>query len=247
MKLLIDIGNTATKVAIYHSQEMIYFTTLNQLSRKDIISIKNEFANISDVILSSVASIPNGLINYLQTEFITLIELDHKTPLPYKTIYKTTETLGKDRMAIVAGAEYLFPKQNVLAIDMGTAITYDFINKDGLYLGGNISPGMLTRYKSLNYYTKNLPLLSPVQDFEFIGNSTESAIVSGVQTGITFEIDGYINALKTKYKELKVVLSGGDCFFFAEKLKNTIFAERNIVLLGLNRILNFNILNNNND
>ncbi len=247
MKLLIDIGNTLIKIAIFDNQQMLYFANIEKLQEKRIIKIKDDFPEISHVIISSVADLPVELISVLNNMFSFVLQLDSNTSLPFDIQYKTPKTLGKDRIAIVAGASYIFPKQNVLAIDMGTAITYDFLSSDGIYLGGNISPGMQMRFKALNKFTRNLPLLSSQDNFPFLGDSTENAIISGVQTGIIFEIDAYINRLREEYFDLKVVLSGGDCFFFAEKLKNTIFVERDIVLKGLNRILNFNILNNNNE
>ena len=247
MKLLIDIGNTLCKIAIFDNQQMLYFANVEKLHNERIKKLSKEFPQISHVIISSVAGLPGELVSLLNSLFKSVMQLNSNTLLPFKLDYKTPETLGLDRIAIVAGANYIFPKHNVLAIDMGTAITYDFLTSDGIYKGGNISPGMQIRFKSLNMFTKNLPLLSSHDGFPFLGNSTENAIVSGVQTGIIFEIDAYIDRLRKEYFDLKVVLSGGDCFFFAEKLKNTIFVERDIVLKGLNRILNFNILNSNNE
>ena len=247
VKLLIDIGNTLTKLAIFENQQMLYFANVEKLQTSALLKLGDEFPRISHVIISSVSDFSDELTSFLNSKFKNVMLLDRNTELPFKIEYKTPETLGKDRIAIVAGADYIFPKHNVLAIDMGTAITYDFLTSNGVYLGGNISPGMQIRYKALNSFTEKLPLLSPQDDFPFLGDSTKNAIISGVQSGIILEIDGYINRLREEYSDLKVVLSGGDCFFFAEKLKNSIFVERDIVLKGLNRILNFNILNNNNE
>lgn len=124
---------------------------------------------------------------------------------------------------------------------MGTAITYDFVSRDGTFTGGNIAPGMQTRFKSLNQFTGKLPLVEPTQTFEVLGSTTETAIRSGVMQGILFELDGYIDALKLRYPDLFAFLTGGDLFYFDRKLKNGIFVDDKLVLKGLNRILRHNV------
>jgi len=141
----------------------------------------------------------------------------------------------------VVGASFLCPDCEILVIDAGTAITYDFIDSKKVYWGGNIAPGLDLRLRALHEFTQKLPLVSVKNETPFIGNSTDSAILSGVIYGIVFEIDGYINELKIKYPQLSTFLTGGSTFYFAAKLKNAIFAERNLVLIGLNRILQYNV------
>ncbi|MGL4492132.1 MAG: type III pantothenate kinase, partial [Tannerellaceae bacterium] len=156
-------------------------------------------------------------------------------------LYKTPNTLGRDRLAAVVGAHSIKPGHNLLVIDAGTAITYEFLNAEGCYMGGNISPGMKTRFKALNYYTQKLPLLNEDGDTPDLGDSTETAIRSGVVNGVVFEIDGYINSLRSKYSDLFVFLTGGHSFYFERRLKNSIFADINLVLIGLNTILDYNV------
>jgi type III pantothenate kinase len=131
----------------------------------------------------------------------------------------------------------------LLVIDAGTAITYELLEASGKYKGGNISPGMTTRFKALNQFTKKLPLVSETEDVPFLGRDTTSAIQAGVVNGIVFEMDGYIDALKVEYPSLLVFLTGGHSFYFERRLKNTIFADINLVLTGLNRILEYNVEN----
>ena len=180
------------------------------------------------------------LINYLESTFDFFIDLNEYTNIPIKNLYDSKSTLGKDRLAAVIGANNFYPKSNVLVIDMGTAITFDFINKKDQYLGGSISPGLEMRFSALNHFTGKLPLLKKNEKFSLIGSNTESAIISGVQNGIIFEIDSYINNIKKEYEDLKTILTGGDAIFFDKKLKNTIFVDLNLNFIGLNTILEYN-------
>ena len=137
-------------------------------------------------------------------------------------------------MVLAAGATLIYPNQNKLIIDAGTCITYDFVNAENQYLGGAISPGIKIRYKSLNNYTSKLPLLTLSEDFEIIGNSTKSAIHSGVINGVIFEIEGFISQYSLKNQDLTIILTGGDAEFLAKRLKSTIFANSNFLLESLN-------------
>jgi type III pantothenate kinase len=166
--------------------------------------------------------------------------LSANTPLPIENRYLTKETLGKDRIAAVVGAYDLYPNQNLLVIDAGTAITYDFINEKGQYLGGNISPGIEMRFKALNYYTGKLPRVQPKEWNKLYGSTTEEAILGGVLNGVVFEVDKTIESFKEFYKNLKVIITGGDAEFFDNKLKNSFFVNFNLLALGLNRILEYN-------
>ncbi len=141
---------------------------------------------------------------------------------------------------MAVAANYLKPNTNCLIIDAGTCITYEFVNANSEYLGGNISPGINMRIKALYTFTKKLPLVEPVEKANLLGNDTKSAISSGVINGITFEMDGYINILKEKYPDLTIFLTGGDTFFFESTFKNRTFAVKNLLSIGLNRILNYN-------
>lgn len=243
MNLTIDIGNTRTKLALVKKSDLIEIFIKDDISVSTIQEILKKYPSVNKSILSTVRKIDPSIYSYLKSTFTHFVELSENTKLPIENLYKTKITLGKDRLAAVVGANNIFPNMNVLVIDMGTAITYDFINENNQFLGGNISPGLEMRYKALNHFTRQLPLLEKENDFELIGDSTKGAIVSGVQNGIIFEIDGYINELKNKLDELVTILTGGDAIFFDKKLKNTIFVNSNLNFIGLNRILEYNTQN----
>lgn len=241
MNFIIDIGNTSAKIAVFENYKILENKIHYTLSKDIIVELQRKYPGIKRTIFSSVVDHHADLLPYLENNFSVFIELDQHTRVPVENRYTTCDTLGNDRIAAVTGANYLFPGKNILVIDIGTAITFDHINKKNQYIGGNISPGIDLRFRALNEHTDRLPLLSKRESFEIIGNSTESAIISGVQNGIIFEIQGYINTFESKYNDLQVVLTGGESFFFENRLKNNIFAEPNLVLIGLNRILEYNV------
>ena len=161
--------------------------------------------------------------------------------LPVKVLYKTPETLGNDRLANVCGARIQYPDANVLVIDMGTCIKYDFISADGFYHGGGISPGLTMRYKALTRFTSQLPYFKPVEEFPvLIGQSTEGSMRSGVENGILEEVKGIISQYQELFDQTLIMLTGGDCAKFADKLKSPIFVAPNLTLSGLKVILDHN-------
>ncbi len=246
MNLIIDLGNSLSKIAIFENSTITQ--TKNVPTDKEFSDIDKEWlktltGEINNVIVSSVVGYENNRITTLKNMFSNILLLNHETKIPIRNLYQTKQTLGYDRIAAAVGANAIFPNTNVLVIDIGTAITFDMVNEHNEFLGGNISPGMAIRYKALHQFTKKLPQLSKNEDFNLIGKNTTEAITNGVQNGIIFEIDGYINQFSLLFNNLKVILTGGDTFFFAKKLKNTIFAEQNLLFLGLNRILDYNVKN----
>lgn len=243
MNLIIDIGNTLTKFFVFENNNIIDNQKTENSVNPDIEAILKEFPKIKNVILSSVSK-DIAEINFdFESRFENFVHLKHTTPIPVKVLYETPQTLGLDRVAAIVGAYNIFPNSNVLAIDAGSAITFEFINEKNEYLGGTISPGMSMRFKALHSFTKKLPLLNPSNHINLIGKNTNEAIINGVQNGLIFEIDSYIESFAKKHKNLKVILTGGDTFFFAHKLKNRIFAKPFLVAIGLNRILKDNVKN----
>lgn len=220
----------------------MHFQTLDKGNFSIIESVIDEF-NVSQAIVSSVSEPTHNLIMMLGKKVKTVLELTDKTRLPIVNDYETKETLGKDRLAAAVGANYLYPDTNVLVIDAGTAITYDLINKNAHYLGGNISLGIATRFKALHHFTNRLPLLEVKPQFPLYGRNTADAILAGVLNGIIFEVDGTIDAFRQQYPALKVLFTGGDAKFFDNKVKNVIFVHTNIVMTGLYRILTYNAEN----
>ena len=240
MNLAIDVGNTRVKIAVFEKDKLVELFVFNKtkiLSEiKDILK-KHE---ISTGIMSNVASISDSKLKKIKN-LVEIHIISSLTEVPFKNLYKTPETLGVDRIALVAGAVTQFSGHNVLVIDAGTCITFDFVNSEGKYIGGAISPGLKMRFNSLNHFTANLPLLEKDDLIDFIGKNTKESMNSGVINGVIQEIDGVINQYKKKFLDLTVVLTGGDTNFLAKQLKSSIFANQNLLLYGLNKILIHNI------
>lgn len=242
VNLIIEQGNTCTKVAVFCEGQMEASFTYKEFKRSLLISLFEQF-DLKRGILSSVIDVDPDMVVCLKERLEYCIVLDETVPLPIKVGYDTPHTLGRDRLAAAVGANALRPEADLLVVDAGTAITYELIEASGVYVGGNISPGMETRFKALHHYTKKLPLVSEQEDIPLIGRNTISAIQAGVVQGIVFEIEGYIEALRLKYPSLFVFLTGGHSFYLQGRLKNCIFADINLVLIGLNRILEYNVEN----
>jgi len=239
MNLIIDIGNSRAKIVVIKENNILKKITCDTKNIKKNIKKLNKDFLFKNCILSSVSKFDTSSFKGA-FDFEKIIELDQYTKIPFINKYNTLSTLGVDRIALASAAVTKYPNQNVLVIDAGTCITYDFINTNNEYLGGAISPGIKIRYKSLHKFTANLPQLEQ-SNFKLIGTDTESSIHSGILNGFIQEIKGVINQYKAKYQNLTVVLTGGDTYFLAEKLKSTIFANPNFLLEGLNSILIHNL------
>ncbi len=239
MNLVIDIGNTSVKFSLFKNSEIADITAINKsLTLKSIHDKLKSVQNVDSCILCSVVDHPPEIEDYLQQTF-NFIKFNQFTPTPINNEYGSKETLGLDRLAGAVGANFLFPNQNILVVDFGTCIKYDIIS-NGSYLGGSIAPGMLMRYKALNQFTDRLPLISPKENVNPTGKSTEESILSGVQFGIGSEVQGIINYYKEQYTDLKIVFTGGDSKYFDSVPKNNIFAAPNLVSRGLNEVLRYN-------
>lgn len=240
MNLIIDIGNTRVKLAVFETDSLIEkVTTTKKNFFKSVEKILHEFPKIKKGIISSVSNFTEKEKTTLE-RLLKIVVVNFKMQLPFTNKYKTPNTLGQDRIALISAASYLHKNKNVLVIDAGTCITYDFINSKNEYLGGSISLGLKTRYKALHNLTDKLPLLKPNHEEYFIGNTTETSIHSGVINGILNEIDGNIDRYKSSYQNLTVILTGGDSNFLAKRLKSSIFANSNFLLTGLNHLLQIN-------
>lgn len=239
MNLLFDFGNTQSKVAVSNGKEIIEVKKFSQVGLTDLEYFFHHY-QISQSIISAVIDLGEELMDYLMMHS-KLIVLQHFLKLPFVNHYKTPSTLGKDRIAAIVGAVHLYPDKNILVVDFGTAITFEVINQNKEYLGGNISPGMETRYRALHTFTNQLPLLKSVYPIPFLGQSTEEAITCGVQQGIIFETQTYIKEIEEKLGNLMVVFTGGDAIFFEKTVKYPIFVVPDLVMIGLNQILEENI------
>ncbi len=243
MHLILDFGNTFQKCAIFDQRQMLRLKRFEQINLDALRSFIQQYPEIDSCILSSVIDTPDDIISYLKAHYY-FIELDNTTVIPLVNKYHSPLTLGKDRLAAAVGLSILASGQNALSIDIGTAIKFDIVNANNEYLGGSISPGLYLRFKSLHNFTAKLPLVgyNPVHDL--IGTNTETSIVSGVINGAIAEINGLIAQYQERFDDLKIFLSGGESIYFEKYIKSNIFAISNIVLIGLNEILNFNEKNN---
>ncbi len=242
MNLCIDQGNTYTKVGLFEADKLIKFCSIDNDNFTEWRSLFVDH-QINNTIISSVGIIGDKLKSLFQEKSPFFLEFSQETLLPVQNLYESPQSLGKDRLAGVIGAYSLNPKNDILVIDAGTALTFDFINAEAQYLGGTISPGLDMRFKALHSFTKKLPLLNKEGKTQLLGKTTEEAIRSGVVNGILSEIESYMDKLTQSYPKLLVFLTGGNCFFFESKLKNSIFANQNLVLIGLNSIINYNAEN----
>ena len=237
MNIVIDQGNSSAKIAIFDRKKLYASYIYKSLKPERFLKLLLQYSP-SHGIFSSVTEKEPEYLEVLRSKIKHFVVLNAETPLPIRLKYETPDTLGKDRIAAAVGAYKQKPGKNLLVIDAGTAITYDYIDANGVYFGGNISPGMTIRFKSLHHYTSQLPMLDEKGDIPFIGDSTDTAIRSGVVSGIVREMDSYITEFKKKHNVL-IFLTGGHSFYFESRLKNTIFADGNLVLKGLNEILNY--------
>ena len=241
MNLIIDVGNSFVKLAVFKNSKLIQKRIIGlDYIVNEIEVLKSDFPSIKQAIISSVTNFKEKDVALIR-KYYNLIILSYNTRVPFKNLYDTPQTLGVDRIALICSSIKQFSNKNVLIIDAGTCITYDFINANNEYLGGAISPGLRVRYKSLNNLTAKLPLINTRMPKQIVGDSTEASIHSGIVYGILNEIDGIIETYKLKYSDLTVILTGGDANFLSEQLKSSIFANPNFLLEGLNFILNFNL------
>ncbi|HAQ65049.1 MAG TPA: pantothenate kinase [Bacteroidales bacterium] len=242
MNLVIDIGNTRVKLALFEKEIMVAFAQNEELTIGWLEDFINTYVNGTSsftTIISSVAEEPDSIVKWLETQG-KVIHLSQNIKVPLDIQYKSPETLGSDRLAGAVAAWNHYGPGNILVFQAGSCLTHEFLSKEGGFMGGAISPGMGMRFKSLHTFTSRLPLISHQEIRLLTGRTTEESILSGVINGMAAEIDGTINCYRDKYVELKVILTGGDLNYFDKRLKNSIFAHPNLVLDGLNLILRFN-------
>ena len=236
MNLIIDIGNNSAKFFLFKGEQIILHTRKSN-SSFEILDEWSRLYDIEKAIVSSVIEEGPELSSAISKLQCPVVRFNNSMQLPLEINYRTPDTLGSDRVAAAIGAWNETPERNILVIDAGTAITVDFISKDGKYNGGNIAPGIKMRLRALHEFTNRLPLVDKEGEIPSIGYDTETAIRSGVINGICHEIDGYINEFKQKFCDVLVFLTGGDEKPLKNRIKNCIFADKYLVAKGLNRIL----------
>ena len=238
MNLVIDQGNSSAKVEIFEGEKVVFYQKYERFSVEEAESLLREY-DCRQAILSTVVDEDEQLTRYLSDKLEKWVCLTNETTIPIEILYETPKTLGRDRIAVCVGANYLMPDTNLLVIDVGTAITFDIVNSQNQYVGGNISLGIDMRRKALHTFTAKLPLIEVDDDAKMIGTTTETAIESGIIHGIAGEINSFVAAVSEVYPNLNVFLTGGSAKCFEKRIKSKIFAERNLVHIGLNRILNY--------
>jgi type III pantothenate kinase len=229
--LCIDFGNTRLKAAVFHDHSFMEEINIESDTIETISSLLVKY-NPAKTILSSVIN-HNPEIEILLASKTLFHKLSNQSKLNFKIAVSKPDTIGPDRLALIAAACDLFPGKNNLVIGMGSCITYNFVNHQSQFLGGAISPGMDMRFKSMHEYTAKLPLVQNDWNFPLIGYDTKTNLQSGVIFGIASEIDGFIEKYSNKYGNFNVVLTGGDAPYFASQLKNKIFADVYFLFKGL--------------
>ena len=239
-QLIVDIGNSSAKIALFDGDTLTEQCCVSHTMLPKALKDKSLDTTISAAIISSVVPLNEAIEETLEMLPYPCLRMSAQLKMPFDIAYKTPETLGPDRLAAVAEACAQQPGHNLLVIDMGTAITYDIVTSQGLYIGGNISPGIDMRLKALHHFTGKLPLINKEGQRSAVGVTTETAIREGVLQGVDKEIKGYIHEYMSKYPHLLVFLTGGGTFFLDNRTKSHIFVDDLLVMKGLNRILMLN-------
>ena len=239
--LVIDIGNTRIKIAMFVNDKLVEVLSFSNQSAKEISGLI-EKSGARRGILSAVTHVEPALKSLL-SERMELLEVSKATKLPITIGYNSPETLGTDRIANAVAAAKFYAKSDVLIIDFGTCIKYDLVNADGIFCGGAIAPGVTMRFESMHRMTGKLPLISDWEssNVSWPGKSTRESMIAGVMLGIEGEMAQYIERAANDYDSLMIISTGGDFSFFEKAYKNIIFAHPYLTLEGLHEILKFNI------
>lgn len=240
MNLIIDIGNTLVKFAVFDGEQVVAQHCDEGFRPGAVDELLTAWPGIDRAIVASTRGRADEFVARLRGRVGCVLEFTPGVPVPLANAYLTPETLGRDRLAAAVGANVLYPARNVLVVDFGTAITIDWVSADATFRGGCISPGVQARFRSLHDYTASLPMCSATESEELAGLTTVDAIELGVMNGVAFEIEGYIRRMSEEISDLCIIFTGGDAKFFVKRIKNAIFANCNLVFYGLNRILEYN-------
>lgn len=243
MNLCIDQGNSRTKIALFKKDGRIVKNLLYKSFTSADVERLFSLYPIKNSIVSTVANIDAAVVNALNRLSQHFILFDYLTPLPIANCYETPETLGQDRIASAVGAATLCPGKNLLIVDAGSAITYDFVSAEQGYLGGNIAPGIKMRLTVLHQMTKKLPQVEVEQNAltPLFGKNTKEAIAAGVVRGVVFEVKGYMRALSEQGIDFVAFATGGHAPYILNGVKDGMRHEPNLVLIGLNKILEYNM------
>ena len=239
MNLVVDIGNTLIKVAVVERDEVLFMQQMENIGDVDFDLLRGRFPSLSRAIVASTAFSTADVAVLLRNRGFNVLEMTSLTPVPIGNAYQSPETLGVDRLAAAVAAVEVMGCKDCLVVDFGTAITIDLVEGE-VYRGGNISPGVRTRFRALHDYTGRLPECAPTDEKLEYGSTTSQAIEQGVMQGITYEIEGYISHFSAQNVKITLIFTGGDAKYFVKRIKNAIFANCELVICGLNRILEYN-------
>ena len=242
MNFVVDIGNTNTKIAVIDENKVVARECATRMTEDLLDEIFDKFRFIDKAIVSATGEEGDRVFDMVRGRVERTVRMTSTTPVPLRNGYGTPSTLGTDRLAAAVGAQILYGRRNMLIVDFGTAITVDLVI-DGEFRGGNISPGAGIRFRALHDCTSHLPLCGLTDEEVEYGTTTKTAIEQGVMRGIEYEIEGYIAAFGSRYENLCTIFTGGDAIFFAKRIKNTIFASQDLIFVGLNGILEYNVEN----
>ncbi|MBR5819146.1 MAG: type III pantothenate kinase [Alistipes sp.] len=240
MYLIVDIGNSRAKIVVVEGTNILYNTVAECVSVDIVEGLMAQYSGITHAIISTTRG-DGESVKTLLSGYIGEVVLftPATTPIPIANHYHTPNTLGADRLAAAVGAWAMYPDSDIMVVDFGTAITIDYV-VGGAFVGGNISPGVSTRFRSLNDYTACLPLCEPTEVVLEYGRTTREAIEQGVMRGVEHEIRGYVEAFSKENGKKRIIFTGGDAKYFVKRIKNTIFADCEPVILGLTTILEYN-------
>ena len=238
MNLIVDIGNSFIKAAVVEHDEMLALHRFSSVEEFGQSALVGDYPRLRRAIVASTGVRTNEVASLLTEWGLEVLEMTQQTPVPIGNAYITPETLGVDRLAAAVAAVELYG-EDCLIVDFGSAITIDMV-QGATFLGGNISPGVEMRFRALHDYTQRLPKYTPTDEILELGRTTREAIEQGVMQGITNEIEGYISRFYAKNEKLALIFTGGDAKYFVKRIKNAIFAKCNLVIFGLNRILEYN-------
>jgi len=239
MRLCIDIGNTRIKWGVFDGDELVHYDAFVRNYDSRLRELMSEF-DITESISSSTRRKSKSMEQLVSSYIKGHIVLDHTVPLPITNTYQTPETLGRDRLAGVVAAYMGDGTSAHVVIDAGTCITYDVIDEQGVYLGGNIAPGAKMRLQAMHHFTDGLPLVDMKLPVDILGSSTETALQNGALMGTVMEMNSFVHMMSKQYSRLNVILTGGDADFFGELLNTEIFVRPNLIMVGLNEILKHN-------
>ncbi len=242
-KLVIDIGNTVTKLGVFEGKKLLCTQWHETITPQDIENIQARYPDLNAAIVCTVAREPVFLARAL-AKFSYFIDWQSYMPdlrIPVRLNYQHPETLGRDRVAVASAVRSMYPDENVLCIVFGSCVTYNVVDKTACFLGGAISPGLNMRLRAMHRFTEALPMVDIRQErcTDQI-NDTQTALYSGALDGLRYEVEGYIARYEKRFPNLKVVLTGGNSGYFEKSLNYQIFAHQNLVLTGLNEILDLN-------